>query len=44
MKNLQQKVSEMPKEIKEIKPLEYQGLNLVETITYNGGTSIMYWM
>jgi hypothetical protein len=49
MENLQQKVSEVPiaKEKVEArtenKPL-YEGLSLVENVSYAGGTSIKYWM
>tara|TARA_Y100000310_G_C20450252_1_gene700358 strand:+ start:124 stop:258 length:135 start_codon:yes stop_codon:yes gene_type:complete len=44
MEDLQQKVSETPTEVSETKPQVYQGLNLVESTDYNGGTSIKYWM
>jgi len=44
MEKLEHKVSKIPTEVKEIKPLEYKGLNLIEAVVYNGGTSIMYWM
>ena len=45
MENLRQKVGETPLEVREeTKPLDYQGLNLVESANYFGGTSIKYWM
>jgi len=50
MENLQEKVSGVPAKVEDrrveelIKPMTYEGLTLVESANYNGGTSIRYWM
>ncbi|MCW8966366.1 MAG: hypothetical protein OQK82_06745 [Candidatus Pacearchaeota archaeon] len=50
MENIERKAMEVPKEVVvrekgvEIKPVDYQGLKLLESAKYDGGTSIKYWM
>ena len=45
METLQDKLEMVSLEVEsETKPQEYQGLVLVESAEYAGGTSIKYWM
>jgi len=44
MKDIQEKVDVVPEVKMKIKSLAYQGLSLIESVNYNGGTSIKYWM
>ena len=50
MESLQEKVSAVPVKAEsrgvrdETKPQNYQGLTLVGSVDYHGGTSIKYWM
>jgi hypothetical protein len=45
MGNLQDKVNEVPTDVtQESEHVKYPGLNLLDNVAYNGGTSIKYWM
>ncbi|MEN7982124.1 MAG: hypothetical protein ABFQ65_01610 [Nanoarchaeota archaeon] len=49
MENIEKIAKEVSREVVkeravEIKPMDYQGLKLLESAKYDGGTSIKYWM